>query len=98
VHFGLAGPVIAQRAAVLAQAYARHPERFPHGLPTPAEPPREVWINKPKPVTVTLSGGRIVEAGPETDAHSCPRTNDRDPVRDRTTPLTRRSQLLEAVL
>lgn len=47
VHYGYTERVITQRAAVLAEAYARHPERFPHGLPKPAEPPKEVWINKP---------------------------------------------------
>jgi len=47
VHYGLASERIAQRAVVLAEAYARHPERFPHGIPKPAEPPKEVWINKP---------------------------------------------------
>jgi len=26
-----------------------HPERFPHGPPTPRMPPTEVWINKPIP-------------------------------------------------
>ena len=48
VHYGRAAARLADRAAVLAEAYRRHPERFPHGLPTPAEHPKEVWINKPK--------------------------------------------------
>jgi len=55
VHYGLAGTVINQRATVLAEAYVRHPERFPHGLPKPATPPKEVWINKPKPTIVEVA-------------------------------------------
>ena len=49
VHFGLAEHRVAERAAVLATAYAAHPERFPAGHPTPAAVPTEVWINPPKP-------------------------------------------------
>jgi len=47
VHFGLAEGKRERRAEVLAQAYAAHPERFVRGVPSPAELPREVWINKP---------------------------------------------------
>ena len=54
VHHGQAEARIAQRALVLAAAYQRHPERFPHGLPQPAKLPKEVWINKPKPVPTDL--------------------------------------------
>ena len=32
---------------MLAAAYAAHPERFPHGVPTPGRLPEAVWINKP---------------------------------------------------
>src|SRR5438128_936956 len=49
VHFGWAEQRVAERAAVLATAYAAHPERFPAGHPTPAAVPTEVWINPPKP-------------------------------------------------
>ena len=49
VHFGLAEDRVAARAAVLATAYAAHPERFPAGRPTPAAVPTAVWINPPKP-------------------------------------------------
>jgi putative transposase len=49
VHFGLADSRRAERAAVLASAYAVHPERFPAGPPAPAAVPTEVWINPPKP-------------------------------------------------
>lgn len=47
VHYGLAEERLAERAVVLAAAYAAHPERFPHGMPTPGRPPEAVWINKP---------------------------------------------------
>ena len=49
VHVGLAEQRVAERRAVLATAYAAHPERFPAGRPTPAAAPTEVWINPPKP-------------------------------------------------
>jgi putative transposase len=47
VHYGLAAQRLADRARVLAAAYKAHPERFPHGVPTPGALPRAVWINKP---------------------------------------------------
>lgn len=47
VHYGLAEARRAHRAEVLAEAYARHPERFVRGMPRPADLPREAWINKP---------------------------------------------------
>lgn len=47
VHYGLADQRLADRARVLAAAYAAHPERFPHGLPRPGTLPSAVWINKP---------------------------------------------------
>ena len=48
VYHGHADQRIAARAAVLATAYAAHPERFPRGLPRPPARPMEVWINPPK--------------------------------------------------
>ena len=48
VHRGRAATCIAARAAVLATAYAAHPERFVRGLPHPAAAPTAVWINAPK--------------------------------------------------
>ena len=75
VHFGLAEARLAQRANVLAAAYANHPERFPLGLPRPQALPTEVWINKPS----TAFAARIMgTAEPKTDAPGYPRTNDRD--------------------
>jgi putative transposase len=47
VHQGLTARVLAARKRVLAGAYAKHPERFVRGEPSPAAPPSEVWINPP---------------------------------------------------
>jgi putative transposase len=47
VHFGLCAAKRRRRAVVLAEAYEKTPERFVHGMPTPAELPKEVWINRP---------------------------------------------------
>ncbi|WP_079168173.1 DDE-type integrase/transposase/recombinase [Streptomyces colonosanans] len=46
VHFGTAELVREQRAATLAEAYARHPERF-NRRPKPPKIPRQTWINDP---------------------------------------------------
>ena len=48
VHLGNTATVIERRGAVLAAAYAAHPERFVRQAPRPAEPPTAVWINPPK--------------------------------------------------
>ena len=48
VHHGLVAERLAARARVLDLAYAAHPERFVNGPPTPAAPPKVVWINPPK--------------------------------------------------
>ena len=47
VHYGLAEAKRAERARVLAEAFARNPERFPHGRPVPKAVPTAVWINPP---------------------------------------------------
>jgi putative transposase len=47
VHHGQADRVLAARQAVLAAAYAAHPERFVRQPPRPLPLPREVWINPP---------------------------------------------------
>ena len=47
VHYGLAAAKREQRARVLAEAYARHPQRFPNGCPSPRPLPTAVWINPP---------------------------------------------------
>jgi putative transposase len=48
VHHGRVAPVLEQRQHVLEAAYAAHPERFVDGVPTPPNPPEEVWINQPQ--------------------------------------------------
>jgi putative transposase len=47
VHHGLAEAKRLERARVLADAFARHPERFPCGRPLPKAVPSAVWINPP---------------------------------------------------
>ena len=39
--------MLAARQEVLLAAYKEHPERFPRGVPRPAELPKAVWINPP---------------------------------------------------
>jgi hypothetical protein len=56
VHFGLAAQRMAERAGVLATAYAAHPERFPAGRPAPTGPPTEVWINHSRPDSFLSTG------------------------------------------
>ena len=48
VHYGLAEPKRAARAAVLHAAYARTPERFVQQVPVPPALPTAAWINPPK--------------------------------------------------
>ena len=43
--FPSASQRIANRAGVLARAYAAHPERFVGGLPQPPARPTAVWIH-----------------------------------------------------
>jgi putative transposase len=47
VHYGLAAGIREQRVAVLASAYAAHPERFVRVIPQPPLLPTAVWINPP---------------------------------------------------
>jgi putative transposase len=49
VHFGHAHAIDQQRRRVLHAAYAAHPERFKHRLPTPPDLPTVVGINLPPP-------------------------------------------------
>jgi len=48
VHFGLAAAKRDKRARVLAEAFAKNPERFPNGRPSPRPLPTAAWINPPK--------------------------------------------------
>jgi putative transposase len=93
VHYGRAAAKMAERAAVLAHAYARHPERFVRGVPRPTAPPTAVWINRPQ------SGlpAEIVGTVPENDAPGCPRNDDLDLGMHNTTPALAGSQLVEAL-
>lgn len=47
VHYGQAEVVCQQRQAVLAAAYAQHPQRFVRGEPVVKGAPDAVWINPP---------------------------------------------------
>lgn len=49
VHYGRAEEVLRRRQETLDAAYAAHPERFVRKPPKVAEPPKEVWINPPRP-------------------------------------------------
>ena len=54
-------------AAVLATAYAAHPERFPGGLPQPPPHPVEVWINRPKAQATEETRGLATTRGSALD-------------------------------
>ncbi len=54
VYYGRVQAVRATRQAALDAAYARHPERFPHGAPRVPMPPTEVHINPLTADAVTL--------------------------------------------
>jgi putative transposase len=54
VHYGHADTVCAYRAAVLAAAYAAHPERFVRQPPKPPARPPAVWINPPAAITTPM--------------------------------------------
>ena len=47
VHFGRTHALKAHREQVLADTMAKHPERFPRGIPKVQMPPKTVWINPP---------------------------------------------------
>jgi putative transposase len=54
VHYGRVEGVLAQRRAVLAAAYAAHPDRFVRKPPEPLAPPTAAWINPPpRPAALT---------------------------------------------
>jgi len=44
-HAGNGRRINTARQTVLDDAHARHPQRFPHGRPTPPRQPARVWIN-----------------------------------------------------
>jgi putative transposase len=47
VHYSLAVGISDRRAAVLAAAFEKHPNRVKHKLPVPQQVPDAVWINPP---------------------------------------------------
>jgi len=55
VHYGRTEAVLEQRRAVLAAAYAAHPERFVRKPPEPQAPPTAVWINRPGPAAIEVA-------------------------------------------
>lgn len=63
VHYGLAAAKREQRARVLAEAFAKHPERFPNGLPSPKALPSAVWINPPAKVSDVAAGENTMTRG-----------------------------------
>jgi putative transposase len=74
IHHGFAQEKWNRRSRALVAAYAAHPERFPHGVPTPPPLPTAAWINKPPSATAPAqpadqrapkgaqAGGAVVEA------------------------------------
>ena len=83
VHHGLAAARQAQRATVLAAAYAATPARFVRHAPTPPPVPTAVWINQPR--LLPASGIRPDPA--PIDAPDCPRIDDRRSRGDSGPPL-----------
>lgn len=60
LHHGLAENRRDARAAVLLDAWTKHPERFPHGRPVPQALPAAVWINKPAAALVEPADQRVL--------------------------------------
>jgi putative transposase len=54
VHYGQAKNVQIDRQRILHTAFDAHPERFVRGLPAPPTLQREVWVNKPNDLDLTL--------------------------------------------
>ena len=55
VHYGRAEIITAQRASVLAQAFALRPDRFVRGMPLPPAQPLAAWINPPDDQQAAMS-------------------------------------------
>lgn len=80
VHFGRVEQRIAERQAVLDAAFAARPERFPHGRPIAARPPREVWINKPTtPELGAPAGGTVCPSPADTRSQRAQRRSTERP-------------------
>ena len=63
LHYGQGEKIITSRKETLQVAWQKTPERFVHGVPTPASVPKAVWINAPK---------RAIELKNEAPAANCP--------------------------
>jgi hypothetical protein len=82
VHYGKSEQVSGQRQAVLASAFAAHPERFVWGIPMPPSLSEAAWINKPKVESkevvlaenIPIPG--VLEYGSEGDRRSWALTED----------------------
>ena len=77
VHDGKAPAVLAARQQVLERAYVVHPERFVHGMPTPAELPAAVWINPPVSSPPAHQGDNSTTTTPELPAPRAVRSEER---------------------
>ena len=93
VHHGRAAAKTAQRARTLADAYARHPERFARGRPQPPTVPTQVWINKPKADPVAGIWHQVSTG----HAPECPRNDDPERGREDATPGFSERTLVEVV-
>ena len=95
VHHGLAETKREKRMHVLAEAYARHPERFARGMPVAKAVPSAVYINPPtrrdggsasrNPVTsesgeiACVDPGASLEADPSCDRLESPNATSPEP-------------------
>ena len=93
VHDGRAVATCARRAMVLAQAHGRHPERFVRGVPQPPALPTAAWINQPR---LTPPSPSLADRA-RNDALQCPRIDDLDRGRQRSTPDSGAAQLVEVL-
>ena len=55
VHHARAEVMLAQRQAILAAAWHKHPERFVRGQPKPGVLSDAVWIAPPHPTTQDIA-------------------------------------------
>jgi putative transposase len=65
VFFGRVDQIRAVRQAALDEAHQAHPERFPHGAPCVALPPREVCINPITSSAIALTADRANTPAPD---------------------------------
>jgi putative transposase len=82
VHHGRAQRVVDERARVLEEAHAAHPERFVRGTPRPPALPTSVWINKPRETPAAPGADRSAEQ-PDDQPASTPTTSPAAPREDR---------------